>query len=371
MDQTNVGVPLSPLVQVIANRLTELIHNGEIPPGQALPSERQLADSFKASHPVVKRAVLELVARGLVHAAPRCKPVVSGRPERVLPRSATHMAAWLWPHPGEFGASTILKGIQSVVAPADLRLVVESPLRLDWEACLDSEARFLESVANDATVSGVILWYLGGQRNAHALAELRNRGVPTIFVDRLPPQGFEADFVGTDNRGAARAAVQHLLELGHRRISCFTNLEDVSSVKDRVTGYKQALRSAGIAFDSDLVACDDELSADSMDQTIDRLLKLSDPPTAIFAVNDHIALHVRESLSRQRIGRPMSLIGFDGFLRMVPRGGGLTTMVQNFERIGQLAAELLIERLDDEFHHAYRHVILDAPLFDGGSTTSA
>ena len=94
------------------------------------------------------------------------------------------------------------------------------------------------------------------------------------------------------------------------------------------------------------------------------------PPTAIFAVNDHIALQVCDALRERKIAIPyqMSVIGFDGLLRWVPGGGYLTTSLQDFERIGRLAAELVYHRMGFGTADACRHILLDAPLLVRGTT---
>jgi LacI family transcriptional regulator len=102
---------------------------------------------------------------------------------------------------------------------------------------------------------------------------------------------------------------------------------------------------------------------------LEACLSLDEQPTAIFAVNDHIALQVCEVLHDRKISVPeqVSVLGFDGILRWVPGGGYLTTHLQDFERVGQYAAEMVIQRMTSGPHLAYRHVLLDAPLLDRGT----
>jgi DNA-binding LacI/PurR family transcriptional regulator len=65
----------------------------------------------------------------------------------------------------------------------------------------------------------------------------------------------------------------------------------------------------------------------------------------------------------------MNLVGFDGMLRWLPEGGNLTTACQNFERIGQLAAELAMKRMANGPTETYQHYLLEAPLLVRGSTS--
>jgi len=281
-----------------------------------------------------------------------------------------HIGIWLWPNTGDYAAASILKGIQSADLDQEVNLVIANAVGGDWDSFFDSEARFLKSIAEDPQGAGLIIWYLGGHRNLEALQAVRDAGVPMVFVDRLPPSDFVSDFVGTHNAAAAQRGVQHLIEQGHRNIALISNIEPVSSVQEREEGYKRALRDAGIPFRDEYVIRDLVDGPEGADSALNSCLNLDEPPTAIFAVNDHIALQVCDALRERKISIPhqMSVVGFDGLLRWVPGGGYLTTLLQDFEQIGRLAAEMVTQRMATGTPHAYRHVLIDAPLLDRGST---
>lgn len=371
--RANTSANDSPLVSAVAMRLTTLITEGALPAGHTLPSERDLAKAFSASRGVVRAAVQQVANQGLINAKPRCRPVVQplkAKAEPVARSTKRHIGIWLWPNTGEYSAASILKGIQSTDLGSSVRLIVASAAAGDWESVCQSESRFLQSILDDPDDAGVILWYLGRQRNLDVLQKLRDASVPMVFLDRLPPMGFEADMVGTDNFAAARKAVQHLTDLGHRRIALLTNIDTVSSVQGREEGYRRALKDACIEVREDLILRDWVDDPEGVEAALDACLRLDEPPTAIFCINDHMALQVYEALLDRKISVPgqISIVGFDGLLRWVPGGGYLTTAMQDFERMGQLAAELVIERIGSEPPESYRHVLLDAPLIDRGST---
>lgn len=362
----------SPLIASITAQLAGRIRDGVLSPGQVLPSERELSADFRASRGVIRAAIRDLASKGLIEIKPRCRPAVISRPTSVGIRSGQkpHIGIWLWPNTGDFAAASILKGIQSADLGQEVNLVVANAIGTDWDSIFESEAKFLRSVAEDPQGAGVIIWYLGGDRNLDALRDLQSQNVPVVFVDRLPPAGYDADFVGTHNEGAAQRSVKHLIDLGHRRIALVSNIEPVSSVREREAGYVRALREAGIAVRDEYILRDLVDGPEGANSVVDICLNLGEPPTAIFAVNDHIALQVCDTLRGRNISIPhqMSVIGFDGLLRWVPGGGYLTTSLQDFERIGRLAAETVIHRMNSEGHGAYRHIMLDAPLLDRGST---
>lgn len=363
---------LSPLAAGIAGTLAARIHQGDFPSGRALPSERSLAQEFGASRLVIRASLAELERRGLLKRQDRCRPVVSAcsLPAATVDTARRAVSIWLWPHAADFGASLILKGIQSVQADPSLRLVIASAVGTDWDGIVASEAKFLTQIATDPHLMGGVVWYLGGSQNLPALAAVRRAGKQLVFVDRLPPTPETFDFVGTDNKNAAEDVVKHLIDMGHRRIGCLSNRDPASSVKERVEGYRSALAFAGIPFRPDYlvpVMRDDDCGVVA---GLDRLLALPEPPTAVFGINDHIALQAHEDLVQRGIQVPgeISVAGFDGLLRWVPGGGHLTTAKQNFERIGQLAMEILIENIEQGSSARCRHVLLEAPLAPQGST---
>ena len=149
-----------------------------------------------------------------------------------------------------------------------------------------------------------------------------------------------------------------------------SNIEPVSSVRERESGYIRALRESGIPFRPEYIIRDQEDGPEGVDSLLDQILSMETPPTAIFAVNDHIALQVCDALRERKIAIPnqMSVIGFDGLLRWVPGGGYLTTSLQDFERIGRLSAELVYHRMGLGTTDACRHILLDAPLLVRGTT---
>lgn len=370
----------SPLVSAVVAGIRGDIVSGHLSAGRRLPSERELSIRFQVSRAVVRQAIRILEAEGLIEHLPNCRPVViqknQSRQELVHPHYR-YLGIWIWPNMGEYGASMIIKGIQRAVKDPTVRLMIANAVGEDWHSRIESEEAFLRRIANDPHAIGLIAWYLGGEENLSSLNALREKNIPIVFIDRLPPDDFQADFVGTDNLGASKALVKHLLDLGHRRIGYVTNLDDVSAVHEREKGYRDALEIAGVPYDASLIftysSADDDHADPAIERLVNSILTHPTPPTAICAVNDTIALTLYEALMRRGIRIPgqMSIVGFDGLLRWLPSGGYLTSACQAFERIGEISADLLIGRSLSGTPSAYRHVLLDAPMLDKGSTARA
>lgn len=354
---------------MVVRTLRRQIAQGDLPQGSALPSERTLAERHSVSRTVVREAVQTLAAEGLLIQSERCRPVVAGTGRSR--RAGIHVGVWLWPHADDVFASSIVRGIQRAAGGTDARLVLGTGPHSSWDDDIAAEARFIRDLG-ESGASGAILWYLGGARNLDALREARAHGVEFVFVDRRPPTEFEADFVGTENVGATRRAVAHLVSLGHRRIAYVGNLDTASTVADRLRGFRRGMEEAGLEPGPELRLSPEpgESESAAADRLARELLALS--PTAAFVVNDTVALGLIEALRTLGIRIPddLSIVGFDGLLHWLPGGGPLTTARQDFATLGELAGEALFARLDPESPATYRHVLLDAPLSLGGSTAT-
>lgn len=359
----------SPMAVSAAASIRIHIEDGTFEPGKPLPSERALSERYGVSRALVREAVGLLNAQGVIHSEPNCRPIVRSKPIR----AGRHVGVWLWPQAEDYMASSTFRGIQRRVTGSDLKLVIAATPDGPWDAVVEAERKFLEEMAHDEHAAGAIIWYLGGEKNLDALKAVRETGLPIIFVDRKPPEGMEADYVGTDNSRSAYRGVNYLVQLGHRRIACVTNSDRASSVEERIQGYRRALNDARLPFDPDLFI---EMNPGEgmwpvhAERTIDTLMSRADRPTAVFVINDVTALYLLEAAKAHgvRVPEDLAIMGFDGVLDWVPGGGPITTLVQDFGRMGEIAVELLLERFDRPNSPVYRHVLIDAPLSLRSST---
>jgi len=184
----------------------------------------------------------------------------------------------------------------------------------------------------------------------------------TVFLDR-PPGGIEVDTVLFDNAGGSRRAVEHLIAQGHTRIACVTDAAELYTHRERLTGYRHALRAAGLGEDPSLVVSGNR-DADAAQGAVERLLGLPDQrrPTAIFAANNRItvgALHALAEFERQ-----VALVGFDDF--ELADLLGITVVRADPGRLGEQAAALAFGRLDGDDRPPQR-IIVPTELIVRGS----
>ncbi len=195
-------------------------------------------------------------------------------------------------------------------------------------------------------VDGILFLAAGGKSSEH-IYSLQKRGVPLVVVDRHIPN-IALDSVQIDNAWGGRRATQHLVELGHRRIGCITGPSDLTLSADRVTGYRHALREGEIPIDEVLIVKGD-FEYDSGYRAARYLLAMTEPPTAIFACNDLMAVGVisaAQELGRQ-VPTDLSVVGFDDIRLASFINPPLTTIAQPKYEIGLTATTMLLERISD------------------------
>jgi LacI family transcriptional regulator len=168
--------------------------------------------------------------------------------------------------------------------------------------------------------------------------------VPFVLVGRHTDE--RVNYVDVDNVAAAQMAVEHLIRLGHRRIGAIAGPLSINSGADRLQGYRQALEARRIPVDESLVVVGD-FSKGSGQAGAQRLLQAS--PTALFVASDIMAIGALTTLRQEgvRIPDDVALVGFDDIPTAAAVEPALTTVRQPIERLGSMAADLLLSLLDN------------------------
>jgi len=174
---------------------------------------------------------------------------------------------------------------------------------------------------------------------------LAEMNVPIVLINNQHPGAFGFN-VTIDNQDGARQATAHLAGLGHRRIAYIGDRCGFQSDTERFAGYQQALESAGIPFEPQLVAYGDG-GADTGQQAMAELLARPSRPTAVFCYNDMQALGALRSARTRGLHVPgdLSLVGFDDLYLASYIDPPLTTVHQPKHEMGRTAAETLLELL--------------------------
>ncbi|PYI55115.1 LacI family DNA-binding transcriptional regulator [Paenibacillus flagellatus] len=208
---------------------------------------------------------------------------------------------------------------------------------------LSKEKEYVDMVLS-TRVDGV-LFAPASDESADHLAALQRHRIPFVLVDRDVP-GIEADIVVGENREGADRLTSHLIRLGHRRIAIVNGLSTVSTARERFAGYVDALNRNGIPFDESLsLECGFNRFDDP--EPLDRMLALPDPPTAIFAANNVLAVGVIGYLRDRNIGVPdlMSVACFEDVGLASALDPFLTVAMQPAYEFGYQGVKLLVERI--------------------------
>jgi len=191
---------------------------------------------------------------------------------------------------------------------------------------------------------------------------IQKQGIPVVLLDRHIPD-VQVDIVRADSETGAYQLTQYLLSLGHRRIALLTGRQTVSTAVDRANGYLRALADAGLQ-DSAAQLYWGEFTQDSGCYMANQALLAVPPPTALFAANNFIAFGALQALRKKGLHVPddIALATFDDTPPTFPIEPFLTVLSQPAREMGQQAAQLLLDRLNDSIDAEYRHIILPTTL---------
>ncbi|MDR1512166.1 MAG: LacI family DNA-binding transcriptional regulator, partial [Propionibacteriaceae bacterium] len=175
-------------------------------------------------------------------------------------------------------------------------------------------------------------------------AELKKLRIPYVLVDPIGTADEDVPVIGATNVDGGRAATEHLIGLGHRRIAIVTGDRGLACSQERLTGYRQALAQAGIPVDENLVAFGNFQEEAGYSQA-DRFLRLADPPTAIFAGSDLQAYGAYKAIKARglRVPDDVSVVGFDDVPLAQWVSPGMTTIRQPIKEMAAEATRVLLE----------------------------
>jgi LacI family transcriptional regulator len=187
---------------------------------------------------------------------------------------------------------------------------------------------------------------------------------PMVFVDRAP-KGLSSVYVIEDDVGGARDAVTHLASHGHRRVAFLGLSTPVTTTRRRLKGYRSALAENGLDNSPNLTC----MPAESPDEAAAELVKRLDAanaPTAVFSSNIPCTMALVQALRRAE-RTDIALVGFGDFPMAAALTPGVTVMDQDPARLGHIAVERLLARIEDPLAEPRRRTVLPVRLIPRGS----
>ena len=258
------------------------------------------------------------------------------RHSRVMPQRVIGVIV---PELTHYYFSSILTGIEEAAAARGYRIM----MALSGES-YEREVRICENF-HRYKVCGIIVSQAKDTRNYEHYQKLIDAGIPIVFYDRICT-GVNASRVVVDDYMGAYNAVTYLIETGCKRIAFYGGPMQLEISKNRFNGYKDALLKHGLKVDEEIIrVCDNRDDAEVLTPEI---LALEQRPDGFFAVNDDTAIGILYTAKHSgfKVPEEISICGFTNGQRAVACDPMLTTVEQRGHRVGEEAAEILMDKVE-------------------------
>ena len=258
------------------------------------------------------------------------------RHSRVMPQRVIGVIV---PELTHYYFSSILTGIEEAAVARGYRIM----MALSGES-YEREVRICENF-HRYKVCGIIVSQAKDTKNYEHYQKLIDAGIPIVFYDRICT-GVNASRVVVDDYMGAYNAVTHLIETGCKRIAFYGGPMQLEISKNRFNGYKDALLKHGLKVDEEIIrVCDNRDDAEVLTPEI---LALEQRPDGFFAVNDDTAIGILYTAKHSgfKVPEEISICGFTNGQRAVACDPMLTTVEQRGHRVGEEAAEILMDKVE-------------------------
>jgi LacI family transcriptional regulator len=271
---------------------------------------------------------------------------VANRQARSLAGGKTNTIGVLVPDLGTEYTGVIIRGIDMELGFTGLDLILYTTHRT-----ASKESNYVANLAQ-GMVDGLLL--VLPRSPADYVEILTDRRFPFVLIDHQGT-GKECPAVGATNWQGAYNATEYLIKLGHQRIGFITGSMDLGCAQDRLAGYRSALRTHHIPETPELQYEGGFFQPDGY-AGAEALLDLDDPPSAIFASNDVMAMGVMDAVRNRglRVPDDVSVIGFDNVPQSAVVFPPLTTVQQPLEQMGRVATQMLLGILNKPEKHTGR-----------------
>lgn len=325
----------------LMEELKEKIISGRIQPGEKLPSENQFTVQYSLSRHTVRKALSLLEQEGYIEAC-HGKGTFCSEKMRHMKKSrniavvTTYISDYIFPR--------LIQGMDNVLSEQGYSIILKNTGN-----SRQKEAKCLEELLQK-DIDGLIIEPSKSQlscRHPGLYENLEKYQIPYIFIQGIYTEMKDKPHILMDDARGGYLVTKYLLEQGHRRITGFFKADDIQGIQ-RHKGYVRALQEAGIPYDPDLVVwfhTEDRRSKPSM--MVKEMVKTGSLPHGIVCYNDQIAVQLIESLEDcgLQVPKDISVTGYDNSL-YAQRGTGITTIAHPQERLGEMAAELILEKIN-------------------------
>ena len=352
-----VKMKKKPLYQVILNDIKKDILDGLYRVNDQIPTELELSEKYDVSRITSKRALAELENEGYIYRlrgkGSFVKEVVkqNGSPKK-------QDILFIMPFPKDIGFGNYTQGIFQGIEETSYRLVVQSHENINSETL----PQIIEHYA------GVIFYPINKGSDLELLYSLYLNHVPTVILDK-EYEGIDFTTIVSDNKQGGYEATKYLLDSGLEKIGFVSSqpIMDISTVRERYLGYLKALHDAGNT--------DKTLYQGQVGQTTEQFIEditasvKKKEIEGLVAENDIIAISLINSLKQAGISIPeeVSIVGFDNIQASELIEPKLTTVAQNFNQMGYLACQKLIEQIEKPYPQSDT-IVVDVDFIERDTT---
>lgn len=346
-----------PLYKVIKDQIKNDIYHGKYQSHDQLPSENDLAQTYNVSRITSKRVLNDLEQEGLIYRQRGIGSFVSPIKKDTPVRDPFDIL-FIMPFPDTFSFGNYTQGMLEALHDTPYRLQVQQNSKISPEE--------LERIAQN--YAGVIFYPFNNTDILEYAYPLYLLNVPTVILDK-EVSGVPLSSVSSNNFQGGYLATQHLLDQSLDSIAFVTTtrVEDVSSVRERYFGYLKALSDNNVKINAKPIYCDlldDEESLNNFIQTLRH-----QEVKGIVCENDILAISIMNGLIKKDYSIPedLKIVGFDNTQASQFVNPPMTTIEQNFKKIGNKSMRHLLELIEKPDTHASR-LIIDVSLIIREST---
>lgn len=245
------------------------------------------------------------------------------------------------PHIDGHFFSSVMYGIESVASKAGYNVMI-----CQSNEDVVNERKNIDTLIK-AQVEGILVSLSRTTHDARHFEKVYKRGIPLVFFDRML-DGVQASAVVIDDHQGAYQVVRHLIEQGCKRIAHFAGPQHLNIYKMRQQGYLDALRAHGLTSDEDLIFTCDMTQEEGM-EGMKQLLRLPNPPDAVFSASDFSAVGALQVLKERgiRVPHDIALAGFSNETFTSLTEPRITSVDQHCEQMGQSAVRLFLDIMGD------------------------
>lgn len=346
----------------IAEDLREMILTGQIQAGEKLPSENVLSDRYQVSRHTVRKAIGILENAGYIYAqhgrGTFCSELARHtKTSKNIAVVTTYLSDYIFPQ--------VIQGIDSVLTDKGYSIILKNTRN-----SRSREAKILEELLLK-DIDGMIIEPSKSEiycRHTHLYEKMDEFRIPYVFIQGCFSQMEEKPYILMDDCKGGYLITKYLIDSGHKNIMGVFKADD-SQGRNRHKGYVKALQEAGILYDPERV-----IWFYTEDRTIHpyecirQMAARGNEMDGVVCYNDQIAIEVIRGLAAEglRVPEDISVTGYDN--SQMAAGMKLTTIRHPQEKLGETAAELLLELIQNKRgDKGKKHIMMEPEIVEGSS----